>query len=38
MRRITIKRRALVALATVLGAALLAAAMPLAAVAANWGP
>jgi hypothetical protein len=38
MRRFTRKGRALVALGTVFGAAVLAAAMPLAAIAANWGP
>jgi hypothetical protein len=38
MRRITHKGRALVALGTVLAAAVLAAAMPLTALAANWGP
>lgn len=38
MRRITFKCRALLALATVFGAALLAAAAPLTAMAANWGP
>jgi hypothetical protein len=38
MRRITCKGRALLALATLFGATLVAAAMPLAAMAANWGP
>jgi hypothetical protein len=38
MRRFTRKRRALVALATAIGATLLAAAAPLTAMAANWGP
>jgi hypothetical protein len=37
MRRITQKSRALVALATVLAASILAAALPLVAMAANGG-
>jgi hypothetical protein len=38
MRRITDKSRSLVALATVLGVASLAAAMPVVAAASNAGP
>jgi hypothetical protein len=38
MRRFTGKGRALVAFGTLLGAAVIAVASPLTAMAANWGP